>query len=395
MKKSLSFYLIFSLIFFLSFSLVEAQTQNPFQFTAQFQKIIEQLQALIKQLQEIQETQKPTPPSKPSFPTPPLTSTPPLFTPPQPLTPSSLLPSLPSKGKIILEELPGSPEIPCSLPPLSINSRNNSVYLLQMILNKSGYYPEGLITGYYGRLTKGAVERFQKAQGLPVTGQIDEKTSQALNNLVRKYYPEECQEIIQKPGEPIDVLFYQKNYQNKKYNFEISYYGNTLKDKEIREIEEEEEENEAGSGHVYLSYYSGEKIKFFSYDFLGVQKYCCPFFDPYNPTQYCGQEEEIKKSGFKIENCKLIKSDIDEVAREKAYHKLQPFGEDPFIKSIKISNQEARIIESKDPKNYPEVWMIINLPEPVKIKNYLYNFLVLYTSQDYKDQILKSFKFIK
>ncbi len=192
MKKSLSFYLIFSLIFFLSFSLVEAQTQNPFQFTAQFQKIIEQLQALIKQLQEIQETQKPTPPSKPSFPTPPLTSTPPLFTPPQPLTPSSLLPSLPSKGKIILEELPGSPEIPCSLPPLSINSRNNSVYLLQMILNKSGYYPEGLITGYYGRLTKGAVERFQKAQGLPVTGQIDEKTSQALNNLVRKYYPEEC-----------------------------------------------------------------------------------------------------------------------------------------------------------------------------------------------------------
>lgn len=37
-------------------------------------------------------------------------------------------------------------------------------------------YPEGLITGYYGRLTANAVKRFQKKKGLPEVGHVGPKT---------------------------------------------------------------------------------------------------------------------------------------------------------------------------------------------------------------------------
>lgn len=41
-------------------------------------------------------------------------------------------------------------------------------------------YPEGLVTGYYGILTKKAVERYQQRNGLPITGEVSGVTAEKL-----------------------------------------------------------------------------------------------------------------------------------------------------------------------------------------------------------------------
>lgn len=56
------------------------------------------------------------------------------------------------------------------------------IRLLQTILSAdSEVYPEGLITGFYGRLTAAAVRRFQKKQGLEQVGRVGPRTLEKLN----------------------------------------------------------------------------------------------------------------------------------------------------------------------------------------------------------------------
>jgi len=47
-------------------------------------------------------------------------------------------------------------------------------------LADKGYYPEKQFTGYFGPLTKKAVQRFQKAQGIIQTGTVGVKTTAAI-----------------------------------------------------------------------------------------------------------------------------------------------------------------------------------------------------------------------
>jgi peptidoglycan hydrolase-like protein with peptidoglycan-binding domain len=59
------------------------------------------------------------------------------------------------------------------------------VKLLQEILaTDPDIYPEGLITGYYGNLTKNAVKRFQKVAGLEQVGNVGPQTLSKLNELL-------------------------------------------------------------------------------------------------------------------------------------------------------------------------------------------------------------------
>lgn len=54
---------------------------------------------------------------------------------------------------------------------LDLGDSNGSVITLQTYLSQStNFYPESLITGYYGQLTKAAVERFQTAHNIVNTG---------------------------------------------------------------------------------------------------------------------------------------------------------------------------------------------------------------------------------
>jgi len=83
-----------------------------------------------------------------------------------------------SSGEVEIAEIPGNKSVSCLLPQnLKKGDREDSVYLLQKALDDTGYYPEGLITGYYGRLTQRAVNRFKKAN-----------PNKSLNSVVKEAY---------------------------------------------------------------------------------------------------------------------------------------------------------------------------------------------------------------
>ena len=65
---------------------------------------------------------------------------------------------------------------------LSEGMTGDQVTLLQATLaNDSSIYPEGLVTGYYGKLTREAIKRFQKSHGLKGDGTLNAKTLAELN----------------------------------------------------------------------------------------------------------------------------------------------------------------------------------------------------------------------
>jgi peptidoglycan hydrolase-like protein with peptidoglycan-binding domain len=68
---------------------------------------------------------------------------------------------------------------------VGLGAKGISVTNLQTFFadNKS-IYPEGLITGYFGGLTKVAVQRFQAAYGLPQVGNVGPLTLAKINGLI-------------------------------------------------------------------------------------------------------------------------------------------------------------------------------------------------------------------
>lgn len=59
------------------------------------------------------------------------------------------------------------------------DSQGPDVYAVQGMLTSLGYY-HGSISGYFGEETVRGVKQFQKANGLPVTGAVDNRTLQSL-----------------------------------------------------------------------------------------------------------------------------------------------------------------------------------------------------------------------
>ena len=70
---------------------------------------------------------------------------------------------------------------------LRIGMSGEDVLLLQEFLATDlEIYPEGLKTGYFGPLTKRAVERFQKKMGVEQVGQVGPKTVAKINELLEE-----------------------------------------------------------------------------------------------------------------------------------------------------------------------------------------------------------------
>lgn len=67
---------------------------------------------------------------------------------------------------------------------LAYNSEGSDVVLLQRMLSQDSVaYPEKKITGYYGDLTRSAVESFQREYGLVESGVVDTATRNKLNQI--------------------------------------------------------------------------------------------------------------------------------------------------------------------------------------------------------------------
>jgi len=65
---------------------------------------------------------------------------------------------------------------------LSLGSTGDDVIALQNILTQQGFF-SGSVTGYYGPLTKAAVQKFQTAHGIEALGVVGSQTSTLLNQL--------------------------------------------------------------------------------------------------------------------------------------------------------------------------------------------------------------------
>lgn len=67
---------------------------------------------------------------------------------------------------------------------LALGSRGDDVRALQEYLTSDpALYPEGFVTGYFGQLTKRAVERFQSRHGIETVGIVGPKTRAKLREL--------------------------------------------------------------------------------------------------------------------------------------------------------------------------------------------------------------------
>ncbi len=67
-----------------------------------------------------------------------------------------------------------------NLGPGYFESANSEVSNIQKYLNQKGFYPENIVSGFYGQLTASAVKRLQKHYNLEQTGIVDSKTIAAV-----------------------------------------------------------------------------------------------------------------------------------------------------------------------------------------------------------------------
>lgn len=70
---------------------------------------------------------------------------------------------------------------------LSEGMSGDDVKALQVALAADpGIYPEGLVTGYYGRMTSEAVKKFQKKYGIEMLGMVGPKTLKKMNEFIKE-----------------------------------------------------------------------------------------------------------------------------------------------------------------------------------------------------------------
>jgi peptidoglycan hydrolase-like protein with peptidoglycan-binding domain len=74
---------------------------------------------------------------------------------------------------------------------LQLGMKDPEVYNLQKVLSQTpSIYPEGQVTGYFGKATEAAVKKFQEKYGIRITGEVGPQTRAKLNEL---YGPKEQQ----------------------------------------------------------------------------------------------------------------------------------------------------------------------------------------------------------
>ena len=89
---------------------------------------------------------------------------------------------------------------------------------------------------------------------------------------------------------------------------------------------------------------------------------------------------------------------IDEVAKNDAFHKLNPYGSDPKIINRIIDGQEARLIlpsadQAEEMQN--QAGLIVKYPEAVKIGDSAYHYFILWADESHIEQIGNTLTFLK
>jgi peptidoglycan hydrolase-like protein with peptidoglycan-binding domain len=100
---------------------------------------------------------------------------------------------------------------------LRFGMKDPEVYNLQKVLSQTpSIYPEGQVTGYFGKATEAAVKSFQKKYGIRITGEVGPQTRAKLNEL---YGPKEQQpfsytfdtkKVLKRNMQGIDIINLQQ-----------------------------------------------------------------------------------------------------------------------------------------------------------------------------------------
>jgi len=100
---------------------------------------------------------------------------------------------------------------------LQLGMTDPEVYNLQKVLSQTpSIYPEGQITGYFGKATEAAVKRFQEKYGIRITGEVGPQTRAKLNELYGSKgqqpfsYTFDTKKILKRGIQGIDILNLQQ-----------------------------------------------------------------------------------------------------------------------------------------------------------------------------------------
>jgi hypothetical protein len=84
---------------------------------------------------------------------------------------------------------------------------------------------------------------------------------------------------------------------------------------------------------------------------------------------------------------------IDQVAEDDAHHRLQPYGSEPTIESLRLQGREARLIlpSADQPAAMKgQAGLIVHLPQPIEISGRKYDYLILWADQQHIREIAKT-----
>lgn len=137
-----------------------------------------------------------------------------------------------------------------------------------------------------------------------------------------------------------------------------------------------------------------ESAAYISEDYKISLKY--PSYWELNPNYV--ERYEGKDGFFQVGAIDGENMTIDEVARNDAFHKLNPYGSDPKIINRTIDGQEARLIlpSADQPEEmHNQAGLIVKYPEAVKIGGSAYHYFILWADEAHIEQIGNTLTFLK
>lgn len=116
------------------------------------------------------------------------------------------------------------------------------------------------------------------------------------------------------------------------------------------------------------------------------------FVEEYGGKKYAGEN-----GFFLVSALRSPITEIEDICKNEALNKLQPYGSHPKIEKLQIKEQEGcLILPSSDQAAFEKsrACLIIRFPVLIQISQYEYNFLILYADSEHIKKIAQTLEFI-
>lgn len=107
---------------------------------------------------------------------------------------------------------------------------------------------------------------------------------------------------------------------------------------------------------------------------------------------------EGKDGFFEVGAFAGVGETIDEAVKMQIDEPYKPYGNNPVVRSFTADGQPARVIYPSDDQSdfYKDrdTAIVVQYPEPIKIDDKIFDFVVIWTLKEYVPLILSTFKFV-